>query len=67
VHDSTQGKAAIYAMTKADTPFGPYNNEQAVFLWFNEYGQINKIEELFDSLSMDGFLPKFHDYIAQST
>lgn len=43
----------------------PYHNEQAVCLWFNESGEINKIEEMFDNAFMNDFLPKFHDYMAQ--
>ena len=54
-------------MTEADTPFGPYKNEQAVFLWFNEEGKVGKIEEMFDSAFMNDFLPKFQQYVAQES
>ncbi|KAI1635393.1 hypothetical protein F4809DRAFT_453304 [Biscogniauxia mediterranea] len=66
VHDVAHSKAAIYATAKADTPFGPYTNEHALFLWFDETGQkVSKIEEMFDSDAMKDFLPKFERYTAQ--
>ena len=61
-----QGKAVIYAVTKADTPFGPYNNEHSLFLWFDETGEnVQKIEEMFDAVVMKDFLPKLEQYVAQ--
>lgn len=55
-------------MTKADTPFGPYSNEQAVFLWFNEEGdKVEKIEEMFDSAFMAEFMPNFREYMAKQS
>ena len=66
MHDSAHNKATLYCVTKADTPFGPYENEQAVFLWFNEEGdKIGKIEEMFDSAFMHGFLSRFREYMAK--
>lgn len=66
VHDAAQSKAAIYAFTKADTPFGPFSNEHAVFLWFDESGKyVEKIEEMFDAVAMKEFLPKISQYVAQ--
>ncbi|KAI0121123.1 hypothetical protein BJ170DRAFT_600130 [Xylariales sp. AK1849] len=65
VHDAAQSKAAIYASTTADTPFGPYQNEHAIFLWFNESGEkVQKIEEMFDQIVMREFLPKLEQYAA---
>ncbi|KAI0013979.1 hypothetical protein F4779DRAFT_639150 [Xylariaceae sp. FL0662B] len=65
VHDPAQGKAAVYAVSKADTPFGPYNNEHAIFLWFDNSGEkVQKIEEMFDDVAMKDFLPKFEKYLA---
>jgi hypothetical protein len=56
----------VYAVTKADTPFGPYKNEHALFLWFDESGEkVNKIEEMFDGLVMKEFLPKIMAHVAQ--
>lgn len=61
-----QGKAAIYAIAKADTLLGPYNNEHALFLWLDESGEkVEKIEEMFDDAAMKDFLPKFEQYVAQ--
>ncbi|ORX99968.1 hypothetical protein BCR34DRAFT_606450 [Clohesyomyces aquaticus] len=58
-HDASQGKAAIYAFTKADTAFGPYENEQAVFISFDESGQkVNKIEEMNDTAFRKEWDPK---------
>lgn len=67
VHDSTHSKAVLYCITKADTPFMPYHNEQAVFVWFDDNGQINKVEEMFDSAFMNDFMPKFRQYMAEKT
>lgn len=59
VHDAANGKACIYALTKADAPWGPYSNEHALFLWFDETGEkVTKIEELFDTVVMADVMPK---------
>lgn len=50
----------------ADTPFMPYHNEQAVFIWINESGEVSKIEEMFDSAFMADFMPRFQQHIATS-
>ena len=66
VHDAAHSKAVIYAMTQANTPFGQFNNEHAVFLWFDESGKyVEKIEEMFDAVAMKEFLPKISQYVAQ--
>ncbi|KAG6358774.1 hypothetical protein INS49_012293 [Diaporthe citri] len=66
VHDVANGKAAIYAFTKANTPVGPYQNEHALFLWFNEDGKkVEKIEEMFDGVFMKDFMPKLEKHIAE--
>ena len=66
VHDVAHSKAVIYAMTNANTPFGEFNNEHAVFLWFDESGKyVEKIEEMFDAVAMKEFLPKISQYVAQ--
>ncbi|KAH8653813.1 hypothetical protein BX600DRAFT_440865 [Xylariales sp. PMI_506] len=68
VHDVTRGKAAIYAISNATTPFGPYRNEHALFLWFDESGEkVQRIEEMFDDAAMRDFQPKFEKYIAQQS
>jgi len=66
VHDATQGKASIYAVTDAESPFGRYHNEHCVFLWFDENGEkVERIEEMFDQIFMNDFLPKLEKYIAE--
>ncbi|KAJ0107623.1 hypothetical protein N8I77_007189 [Diaporthe amygdali] len=66
VHDPAQRKAAIYALTTANTPAGPYSNEHAMFVWFDESGEkINKLEEMFDSVVMRDILPKLEQYKAE--
>lgn len=66
VHDTARGKAVIYALTKADTPVGPYSNEHALFIWFDESGKkVQKIEEMFDSVVMKDILPKLEKYKAE--
>uniref|UniRef100_A0A915Q9E4 Dcr3 n=1 Tax=Diaporthe longicolla TaxID=54899 RepID=A0A915Q9E4_9PEZI len=63
VHDAAENKAAVYCSTTADTPFGPYTNEHAIFLWFNEAGdKIVKIEEMFDQFTMKDFAPQLEKY-----
>ncbi|KAG6003578.1 hypothetical protein E4U21_001865 [Claviceps maximensis] len=64
IHDPTNGTAALYILTEADTPIGPYRNEQAVFLWFNSTGdKVQRLEELFDTAFMKEFVPKFTEYM----
>ncbi|EEQ33884.1 hypothetical protein McanCB56680_006474 [Microsporum canis] len=64
IHDPAQSKAVIYAITTADSPFGPYKNEQACFVWFDESGEyVTRIEEMFDGVFMQNFLPKLEAYI----
>jgi len=59
VHDVAGAKACIYALTKADAPWGPYSNEHALFLWFDESGEkVTKVEELFDTVVMKDIMPK---------
>ena len=66
IHDPAHGKAVIYALAKADTPIGPYQNEHACFVWFDESGEkVNKIEEMFDGVFMNEFLPKLDKYIGE--
>lgn len=60
------GKAAIYGLTKANTPVGPYQNEHALFIWFTEDGKkVEKIEEMFDGVFMKEFMPKMEKHIAE--
>lgn len=64
VHDSANSKAAIYALVKADTDFGPYENEQAVFIAFDESGEkVSKIEEMNDTAFRQAWDPKYYEHI----
>ena len=66
MHDPDQAKACLYASSQADTPFGPYKNEHALFVWFDESRErIVKMEEMFDSAFMKEFLPSLHKYLGQ--
>ncbi|KAK4124751.1 hypothetical protein N657DRAFT_331757 [Parathielavia appendiculata] len=66
VHDAANGKAAIYAITKADSPSGPYQNEHAVFLWFDESGEkVTRMEEMVDSAFLKDYMPKLQAFLAQ--
>jgi hypothetical protein len=56
----------IYAIAKADTPFGPYQNEHALFMWFDDAREkVVKIEEMFDTVVMKETLPKLDQYLAR--
>ncbi|TVY84596.1 Monooxygenase ptaG [Lachnellula suecica] len=68
VHDVARSKAAIYAISKADTPFGDFKwtNEYGVFISFTEDGtQINKMEEMLDTAFYQEFMPKFQKYMGE--
>lgn len=68
IHDQKKGEAAIYAISKGDTPFGPWNMEYAVFLTFSESGdKISRIEEMLDSNHAQWFGPQLHKWIASQT
>ncbi|MCJ1251525.1 Monooxygenase AgnL5 [Trapelia coarctata] len=67
VHDPGRNKAAIYAMSTGDTPFGPWALEYAAFCTFDEAGEkIAKVEEMLDSAFMRDFGPKFHKYLSEN-
>ncbi|KAI0192437.1 hypothetical protein F4808DRAFT_443146 [Astrocystis sublimbata] len=66
VHDSTRGKAFIYATSTADTIFGDFKwtNEYSVIITFTDDGrQINKLEEMVDTDFFRVFWPKFEGYL----
>ncbi|KAI8944953.1 hypothetical protein F4801DRAFT_158887 [Xylaria longipes] len=66
VHDAPRSKAAIYVVAQADLPVGPYSNEHALFLWFDDSGEkVKRIEEMFDETAMTDFMPKFQTFVAQ--
>ncbi|KAG6118808.1 hypothetical protein E4U13_008252 [Claviceps humidiphila] len=67
IHDPSNNTAVVYAVADGDTPFGPYHNEQAVFLWFNSKGdKVDRIEELFDTAFMAEFKPKFKKWALEN-
>jgi hypothetical protein len=64
VHDREKGEAAIYALSKGDTPFGPWHMEYSVFLTFTEAGdKIVRIEEMLDSNHAQWFGPHLREWI----
>jgi hypothetical protein len=68
IHDASEGKAAIYATSFADTPFGDFKwtNEYAVFLTFSKDGtQVSKLEEMVDTAFYKEFFPKFQNYMKE--
>ncbi len=66
VHDTVKRKAVIYAITRADTPFGiEWINEYACFVTLDESGErIVKLEEMIDSAFMKSFYPIFQKYLS---
>ncbi len=66
MHDAENSKAVVYAVSKADTPFGDWTNEYAVFFTFDESGEkIAKIEEMVDSAFLNDFFPKFQSFLRE--
>ncbi|KAF9769439.1 hypothetical protein IL306_013156 [Fusarium sp. DS 682] len=62
--DTANSKAAVYASSSGDTPFGPWTMEYAAFLTFNEAGdRIVHLDEMLDSAFMKEFAPKFKEYL----
>ncbi|EFX00872.1 hypothetical protein CMQ_1953 [Grosmannia clavigera kw1407] len=68
IHDRQKGEAAIYAVSKGDTPFGPWSMEYATFLTFSESGdRITRIEEMLDSNHAQWFGPQLQGWIRGQT
>ena len=68
VHDVARSKAAIYAVSKADTPFEDFkwNNEYAVFVTLTDDGtQIIGMEEMVDTAFYQKFRPRFEKYMQE--
>lgn len=56
----------MYALARPKTPFGPYQNEHALFFYFDEdRKKVEKIEEMFDGVSMKDFIPKLERHLAE--
>ncbi|PPJ60178.1 hypothetical protein CBER1_08989 [Cercospora berteroae] len=67
VHDTAHNKAALYALSESQTPFGLFKNEHAIFLYFDDSGEyVDRIEEMFDALAMKEALPKISAYVAKN-
>lgn len=66
VHDLANEKAVIYALTSANTPFGPHQNEYALCFWFDEYVKnVEKAEEMFDGVFMKESMPQLEKDLAE--
>lgn len=67
VHDAPKSKAVIYAISRADTPFGvEWTNEYACFITLDESGEkIVKLEEMVDSAFMKAFFPLFQKHMSE--
>jgi hypothetical protein len=59
IEDDKASTMVIWAHGTANTPAGPYTNEYAIFLWFNEDGtQVKRFVEMVDSASSSDFFPR---------
>ena len=67
MHDAEEGKAVIYAVSRADTPFGiEWRNEYACFVTLDATRErIIKLEEMVDSAFMKSFYPVFQKYLSE--
>ena len=66
LHDAGKNKAAVYCVSKGDTPLGPWALEYAAFLTFNETGdRVARVEEMLDSAFMRDFGPKLGRYFQE--
>ncbi|KAH8703355.1 hypothetical protein BGW36DRAFT_422918 [Talaromyces proteolyticus] len=64
VHDIERNKAAIYALSKGELPWGPWEMEYSVFITFSEAGdQVAALEEMMDSAVLQEFAPKFAQHM----
>ncbi|KAG7038467.1 S-adenosyl-L-methionine-dependent methyltransferase [Colletotrichum scovillei] len=64
LHDAAKSKAAVYAVSTGESPFGPWEMEYAAFLHFSKAGdKIVRLEEMLDSAFTKDFAPKFQKYL----
>ncbi|KAM5468800.1 hypothetical protein MauCBS54593_004795 [Microsporum audouinii] len=64
VHDAGKNKAAIYAASKGDLPWGNWDLEYSAFLTFSEDGEkVAKLEEMLDTAFLRDFGPKFQKHL----
>ena len=68
MHDVEKNKAAIYAMSKGNLPWGPWELEYSAFITFSEAGdKVARLEEMLDSAFLQDFGPKFRQYMEAQT
>lgn len=69
MHDAPQGKAVVYASSRADTPFSDgfqWTNEYAVFLSFSEDGErVVRNDEMVDTAFYREFFPRFQAHLRE--
>ena len=67
IHDAPQGKAVIYASSRADTLFADgfeWTNEYAVFLSFSDNGErVVRNDEMVDTAFYHDFFPRFQAHL----
>lgn len=64
VNDPEQHMAVVHATGAAETIVGPYRNEYAFFMTFNEDGsKVVRVEEFVDSAFSNGFFAKVQEYV----
>ncbi|ETS76956.1 hypothetical protein PFICI_10830 [Pestalotiopsis fici W106-1] len=68
VHDVENQKAAVYAISKADTPFGfPWLNEFSAFITFNNAGdKVVNVQEMVDTEFFQKFFPAYQSFLSQN-
>jgi len=66
VHDAEKNQAAVYASSKGDLPWGPWDLEYSTFITFSEAGdKVLKLEEMLDTAFLADFGPKFGQHLQQ--
>ncbi|BCS21606.1 uncharacterized protein APUU_22038S [Aspergillus puulaauensis] len=68
IHETSQGTAAVYATSSADTPIPgeSWTNEYAVFISLTKDGsKVNRLEEMVDSAFYERFFPIFQKYLVE--
>ncbi|GIJ86546.1 hypothetical protein Asppvi_005435 [Aspergillus pseudoviridinutans] len=64
IHDPGNNKAAIYAVSKGNLPWGDWNLEYSAFVTFTEDGEkVAKVEEMLDTAFLQDFRPKYEKYL----
>ncbi|GIK06082.1 monooxygenase AgnL5 [Aspergillus viridinutans] len=64
IHDPGSNKAAIYAVSKGNLPWGDWNLEYSAFVSFTEDGKkVARLEEMLDTAFLQDFGPKYEKYL----